>query len=53
MVHGLWNEVVIKKYLKNKTVVEWFREGKKNRAGMSNCWRDLTSSLSIITDWLV
>jgi hypothetical protein len=36
MVHGLWHEVAFKKYLKKKTVVEWFRQGKKNWAGISN-----------------
>ena len=53
MVPGLWHEVEYKKYFKKKTVVEWFREGKKNWVGLSNCLRALTSSLSIITDWLV
>jgi hypothetical protein len=53
MVPRLWHEVAYKKYLKKKIVVDWFREGRKNWVGMSNCWRDLTSSLSIITDWLV
>jgi hypothetical protein len=53
MVPGLWHEVIHKKYLKKKIVVEWFREGWKNWNGISNSWRALTSSLTIITDWLV
>jgi hypothetical protein len=44
---GLWHEVILKKYLKNKSVIEWLREGKKNWNGISNIWRALTSSLSI------
>jgi hypothetical protein len=52
MVPGLWHEVILKKYLKKKSVVEWLREGRKSRSGISNIWRALTSSLSIITDWL-
>ena len=53
MVLGLWHEVIMKKYLQKKTVEEWFRQGRKNWNGTSNIWRALTSSLSIITDWLV
>jgi ribonuclease HI len=53
MVHGLWHEVILKKYLRKKSVVAWFREGGKNWNGISNIWRALTSSLSIITDWLI
>jgi hypothetical protein len=53
MIPGLWHEVILKKYLKKKYVVEWFREGRKNLKGISNCWRALTTSLPIITDWLV
>jgi hypothetical protein len=33
MVPGLWHEVIIKKYLKKKTVEEWFRQGRKNWTG--------------------
>jgi hypothetical protein len=44
--------VTIKKYVKKKIVLEWFREGRKNKTGILNCWRPLTSYLSIITDWL-
>jgi hypothetical protein len=29
MVPGLWHEVTFKKYLKKKTVIEWFRQGRK------------------------
>jgi hypothetical protein len=48
MVQGLWKEVIHKKYLKKKTLIEWFREGRKNLKGISNCWRALTDSLLII-----
>jgi hypothetical protein len=30
MVLGLWHEVILKKYLRKKSVKDWFREGKKN-----------------------
>jgi len=30
MIPGPWHEVIIKKYIKKKSVAEWFREGKKN-----------------------
>jgi hypothetical protein len=50
MVPRLWHEVVHKKYLKNKIVIEWFREGRKKLYRISNCWRALTTSLPIITD---
>jgi hypothetical protein len=53
MMPGLWHEVIMKKYLKNKTVEEWFRKGRKKWNGTSNIWRALTSSLNIISDWLV
>jgi hypothetical protein len=49
MIPGLWHEVILKKYLKKKSVVEWLREGRKNLKGISNCWRALTLSLTIIT----
>jgi hypothetical protein len=52
MSQGLWHEVVVKKYLRKKSIVDWFREGRKNWVGISNIWRTLTSSLSIITEWL-
>lgn len=45
--------MILKKYLKNKYVVEWFREGRNNLKGISNCWMALTSSLHIIIDWIV
>jgi hypothetical protein len=52
MVSGIWHEVVHKKYLKKKTIIEWFREGRKHMYGMSNHWRALMTSLPIITNWL-
>jgi hypothetical protein len=52
MTQGLWHEVVVKKYLKKKSVVDWFRERRKNWVGISNIWRELITSLPIITDWL-
>jgi hypothetical protein len=51
-VPGLWNEVILKKYIRKKSVVDWLREGKKNWSGISNTWRALISSLDIVTDWL-
>jgi hypothetical protein len=45
--------VILKIYIKNKSITEWLREGKKNWNGISNIWRALTSSLSILTYWLV
>jgi len=53
MMPGLWHEVMIKKYIKKKTVEEWFRQGRFSRSGSSNLWRALAASLSIITYWLV
>jgi len=53
MMPGLWHEVIHKKCLKKKTVVEWFRDGWKKWNGISNSWRALTSSLIIITNWIV
>jgi hypothetical protein len=53
MVPGLWHEVILRKYLRKKSVVEWLREGSRKWSGVSNIWRALTSSLTIITDWLV
>jgi len=53
MLPSLWNEVIMKKYLKNKTVEEWFGQERKKWNGTLNIWRALTSSLTIITDWLV
>jgi hypothetical protein len=44
--------VVHKKYLKKKTILEWFKEGRKKGSGMSNFWRTLTTSLPIFIDWL-
>jgi len=52
MVLGLWHEVILKKYLRNKSVKDWFREGKKNQFGISNIWIVLTSSFNIVADWL-
>jgi hypothetical protein len=52
MIPGLWHDVIHRKYLKQKSVVEWFRDGRKNFKGISNCWKALTSSLHIITDWI-
>jgi hypothetical protein len=52
MVPGLWHEVILKKYLRKKSVKDWFREGKKNWPGISNIWRALTSSYNIVADWL-
>jgi hypothetical protein len=31
---------------------ECLRKGNSNVKGMSNCWKTLSDSLSIITDWL-
>ena len=52
MVPGLWHEVILKKYLRKKSVKDWFREGNKNSFGISNIWRTLTSSYNIVVDWL-
>jgi ribonuclease HI len=53
MLPGLWHEVILQKYLKRKTVESWFRQGRKKWNGISNFWRALTSSMNIISDWLV
>jgi hypothetical protein len=50
MMAGLWHEVIHKKYPKKKTVVEWFRVVWKKWNGISNSWRALTSSLTIISE---
>jgi hypothetical protein len=52
MVPGLWHEVIMKKYLRKKSVTGWFREERKSWSGISNIWRALTSTTPIITDWL-
>jgi len=52
MVPSLWHDVVKNKYLKHKSIVEWIREGRKNMKGVPNCWKALTSSLQIITNWI-
>ena len=53
MIPRLWHEVIFKKYIKKKYVIEWFGEGKKNQTSASNIWRALTSSFNILSDWLV
>lgn len=52
IVLGLWHEVILKKYLRKKQVKDWFREGNKNKPGISNIWGALTSSYNIVVDWL-
>jgi hypothetical protein len=52
MVPVLWHEVIVKKYLRKNSVLAWLRKGNINWIGGSNIWRALTSSLSIINDWL-
>jgi hypothetical protein len=37
LVPCLWHEVIHKKCLKNKSVFEWFREGRMKLKGVSNC----------------
>jgi hypothetical protein len=37
LVPRLWHEVIHKRYLKNKSVFEWFREGRMKLKGKSNC----------------
>jgi len=51
-IPGLWNEVILKKYIRNKSVVECLRQGKKTLSRISNTLRDLISSLDIVTYWL-
>ena len=53
MLPRLWNEVIIKIYLQKKTMEDWLRKEKKNWVGSSYLWRALTSSLPVITTWLV
>jgi hypothetical protein len=53
MLPGLWHKVILQKYLKIKTMESWFRQGRNKWNGTSNFWRDLTSSMNIITDWMV
>ena len=53
MIPRLCHELILKKYIKKKYVIEWFREGKKNYTGASNIWRSLTCSFNILSDWLV
>jgi len=48
--NGLWHEVVSKKYLKILYVIDWLRKGKSIVKGMSNCWKSLYDSLTIVTD---
>jgi hypothetical protein len=52
MVPGLWHEVIMKKYLRKKSVTGWFREERKSWSSISNIWRSLTSTTPIITNWL-
>jgi hypothetical protein len=53
MVRGLWNEVIVNKYLRKKSVVAWLRQGRRKWTGGSNIWRALTSYLNILNDWMV
>ena len=53
MFFDLWHEVMIKKYINNKTMEEWFRQRRFSWSGSSNFWRALTASLSIIINWSV
>ena len=48
--NGMWHEVIIKKYLKRVSLNGWLRKGNSNVKGMSNCWKSLYDSLSIVTD---
>jgi hypothetical protein len=50
--NGLWYEVINKKHLKIIYVIDWLRKGKTIVKGMSNCWKALYDSLTIVTDWL-
>jgi hypothetical protein len=53
MLPCIWHEIILRKYLKRKTIEKWFRQGRKKWNGTSNFWRALTSSVRIITDWFV
>ena len=53
MFFDIWHEVMIKKYINNKTMEEWFRQRRFSWSGSSNFWRALTASLSIIINWSV
>ena len=48
--NGMCHEVIIKKYLKRVSLNGWLRKGNSNVKGMSNCWKSLYGSLSIVTD---
>jgi hypothetical protein len=36
MVPELWHEVILKKYLRKKTMIDWLEEGRKNQSGIPN-----------------
>lgn len=53
MIPSLWHDVIHRTYLKQKSVVDWFRDARKCFKGVSNCWKAIYSFLHIFSDWIV
>jgi hypothetical protein len=53
MLSGFWHEVIFKKYLQKKSVEAWLRQENKSWDESSNFCRALTSSLPVVSAWLV
>lgn len=50
---SMWNEVIIAKYIKNNSILDWLRRDNRNSKGISNCWANLVNALIVLCDWLV
>jgi hypothetical protein len=49
---SVWHQIVMDKYLKTSSLVNWLRQPQHNRRAVSRLWSSLLRSLSVILRWL-
>ena len=55
IIHGtwLWVQIVIHKYIRPLTVLDWIRDKDKKKSCISICWKSVLWSFNLIGDFLV
>jgi hypothetical protein len=49
---GIWHKVLRDKYLKNSTVINWYRLASQKVSATSRMWNSLVQTVHVIIHWL-
>ena len=52
-MRGLWKDIILTKYIKQGSFLDWIREQHRKWAGVSTIWSHMMQVWHLLQDWLV